>query len=45
MFFLFYYEIMLSILESCDKFMSWRRIFEFINVDYCIVFLVEKGVE
>lgn len=45
MFSLFHYEIMPSISESRDKFTSWRRIFEFINADYRIVFSAEKGVE
>ena len=45
MFSFFYYEIMPSISESRDKFTSWRRIFEFINADYRIVFSAEKGVE
>ena len=45
MFSLFHYEIMPSISESRDRFTSWRRIFEFINADYRIVFSAEKGVE
>lgn len=45
MFSFFHYEIMPSISESRDKFTSWRRIFEFINADYRIVFSAEKGVE